>query len=233
MARSKKAYIPLYRSGIRGSTTQRHVHSNASVDPNPDSIDLPTSVPDGIFDQDFVHYRAVKRWFNNVSGNERINKMAVLPNVHSVFVVFSHLDNGTIVPKEQWGSLRKYAYMTHDGSIGTDDLVVVSVEGRLKICTVVEVLPNVRVSSAFKFVVDKINTKAYEETVLKAKRAVEIRMRLEEIAEQEKDRKKLLELAKDSEEGKRLLAELDELEGRKPSLEAAINVDTGTDTKTE
>ncbi len=160
---------------------------------------------------------------------ERIPPMYNYGNVNTVKVIFNIRDNGTRMTEEEEKFATRYDYITDRDDIEKDDIVVVNVArmgGQLKFVTVVDVLRNIRLGTANKFIVDKVDTKAYLKRVADAQRTVQIRDRLIAIEGEEKERKKFEELAATNSEAKNLLSELDILEGRKSQISTASDTST-------
>lgn len=160
---------------------------------------------------------------------ERIPPMYNYGNVNTVKVIFNIRDNGTRMTEEEEKFATRYDYITDRNDIEKDDIVVVNVArmgGQLKFVTVVDVLRNIRLGTANKFIVDKVDTKAYLKRVADAQRTVQIRDRLIAIESEEKERKKFEELAETNSEAKTLLSELDILEGRKSQISTAGGTST-------
>lgn len=159
---------------------------------------------------------------------ERIPPMYDYGNVNTVKVIFNIRDNGTRMTEEEEKFATRYDYITDRDDIEKDDIVVVNVArmgGQLKFVTVVDVLRNIRLDTAFKYIVDKVDTKAYLKRVADAQRTVQIRNRLHEIEGEEKARKKFEELAATNTEAKTLLDELDNLEGRPAQVTNSNNTE--------
>jgi hypothetical protein len=159
----------------------------------------------------------------NKVDNERIPFMRDHGNVSTVKVVFNIRDNGTRMTEEEAERVQRYDYITDRTDLEAGDIVVVNVAragGQLKFVTVTEVLPNIRLDTAYKYIVDKVDTKSYMKRVKDAQRIDQIHKRMVEIEAAENARKKFEDLAKNNTEAKDLLTELDILEGRKPAIAA-------------
>jgi hypothetical protein len=143
------------------------------------------------------------------------------------------LDSPTLQAIRDNNSTKKYNYFTDDATIVIGDKVVVdSPYGGYVVVDVLDTRDKLYDDRASKWVVCKVDDRAYRARLEASKRRAAILKVLESKAKRVEESQKFRYLASVDQDAAALLTELDELEGRAPSITAQVVPDEPRETVT-